>query len=53
LANFGVQDYRQQVRTGAAAVAVHWVSECTLAWLNRCRRLEDFENLTHNALAFL
>lgn len=31
-----------------------WVVERTLAWLNRCRRLaKDFENLTHNALAFL
>jgi transposase len=31
-----------------------WVVERTFAWLNRCRRLaKDFENLTHNALAFL
>jgi putative transposase len=28
--------------------------ERTIAWLNRCRRLaKDWENLNHNALAFL
>jgi hypothetical protein len=27
---------------------------CTIAWLNRCRRLaKDWENLNRNALAFL
>lgn len=31
-----------------------WVVERTLGWLGRCRRLaKDFENLTHNAIAFL
>ena len=31
-----------------------WVVERTFAWLGRCRRLtKDFENLMHNALAFL
>ena len=31
-----------------------WVTERTLAWLNRCRRLaKDWENLSRNALAFL
>ncbi len=31
-----------------------WIVERTIAWLNRCRRLaKDWENLNHNALAFL
>jgi len=31
-----------------------WVVERTFAWLNRCRRLaQDFENLNHNAIAFI
>jgi transposase len=31
-----------------------WIVERTIAWLNRCRRLaEDWERLSHNALAFL
>jgi transposase len=31
-----------------------WIVECTLAWLNRCRRLaKDWENLNVTALAFL
>ncbi len=31
-----------------------WVVECTIAWLNRCRRLaKDFENLTRTAVAFI
>jgi transposase len=31
-----------------------WVVERTFAWLNRCRRLaKDFENLNHNAIAFI
>jgi transposase len=39
---------------GFKVLPMRWVVERTLAWLNRCRRLaKDFENLTHNALAFL
>ena len=31
-----------------------WIVERTIAWLNRCRRLaKDWENLNHNALAFV
>jgi transposase len=31
-----------------------WIVERTIGWLNRCRRLaKDWENLNHNALAFL
>ena len=31
-----------------------WIVERTIAWLNRCRRLaKDWENRSHNALAFL
>jgi putative transposase len=31
-----------------------WIVECTIAWLNRCRRLaKDWENRNRNALAFL
>ena len=31
-----------------------WIVERTIAWLNRCRRLaRDWENRSHNALAFL
>ena len=31
-----------------------WLVERTIGWLNRCRRLaKDWENRTHNALAFL
>ena len=30
-----------------------WVVERTIAWLNRCRRLADWENLNRNALAFI
>ena len=31
-----------------------WIVERSIAWLNRCRRLaKDWENLNHNALAFL
>jgi transposase len=34
--------------------ATSWIVERTIAWLNRCRRLaKDWENLNHNALAFL
>src|ERR1039458_1389880 len=31
-----------------------WIVERTIGWLGRCRRLaKDWENLNHNALAFL
>lgn len=31
-----------------------WIVECTIAWLNRCRRLaKDWECMNQNALAFL
>ena len=31
-----------------------WLVERTITWLNRCRRLaKDWENRSHNALAFL
>jgi transposase len=45
-------------RSGAAkgfeVLPRRWVVERTFAWLGRCRRLaKDFENRSHNALAFL
>ena len=30
-----------------------WIVERTIAWLNRCRLVKDWERLNHNALAFL
>ena len=40
--------------SGFVVLPMRWVVERTLAWLDRCRRLaKDFENLSHNALAFL
>jgi len=39
---------------GFVVLPKRWIVERTIAWLNRCRRLaKDFENLTHNALAFV
>jgi putative transposase len=39
---------------GFAVLPKRWIVERTIAWLNRCRRLaKDFENRTHQALAFL
>jgi len=39
---------------GFVALPERWIVERTIAWLNRCRRLaKDWENLNHNALAFL
>ena len=41
------------IRSAVLSV-VFFVALSVLAWLNRCRRLaKDFENLSHNALAFL
>jgi putative transposase len=39
---------------GFVVLPQRWIVERTIAWLNRCRRLaKDWENLNHNALAFL
>jgi transposase len=39
---------------GFVVLPKRWIVERTIAWLNRCRRLaKDWENLNHNALAFL
>jgi transposase len=39
---------------GFVVLPNRWIVERTIGWLNRCRRLaKDWENLNHNALAFL
>ncbi|MGO9602500.1 MAG: IS5 family transposase [Candidatus Binataceae bacterium] len=39
---------------GFLVVHKRWIVERTIGWLGRCRRLaKDWENLSHNALAFL
>ena len=39
---------------GFVVLPQRWIVERTIGWLNRCRRLaKDWENLHHNALAFL
>jgi putative transposase len=39
---------------GFTVLPKRWIVERTIAWLGRCRRLaKDWENLNHNALAFL
>ena len=39
---------------GFVVLPRRWVVERTIAWLNRCRRLDkDWENLNRKALAFL
>ena len=39
---------------GFVVLPERWIVERTIGWLNRCRRLaKDWENLNHNALAFL
>ena len=39
---------------GFVVLPRRWVVERTIGRINRCRRLaKEFENLTHNALAFL
>jgi putative transposase len=46
---------RQRDRAkGLVVLPQRWIVERTIAWLNRCRRFaKDWENLNHNALAFL
>ena len=45
---------RSDQAKGFVVLPMRWIVERTLAWLNRCRRLaKDWENLNHNALAFL
>ena len=45
---------RSDTAEGFEVLPRRWIVERTIAWLNRCRRLaKDFENRTHNALAFL
>jgi transposase len=38
---------------GFAVLPKRWIVERTIAWLNRCRRLKDWECLNRKALAFL
>ena len=39
---------------GFVVLPKRWIVERTISWLGRCRRLaKDWENLNHNALAFL
>ena len=45
---------RSDQANGFVQLPKRWIVERTIAWLNRCRRLaKDWENLNHNALAFL
>jgi transposase len=45
---------RSDKAKGFVVLPKRWIVERTIAWLNRCRRLaKDWENHTHNALAFL
>jgi putative transposase len=39
---------------GFVVLPKRWIVERTIGWLGRCRRLaKDWENLNHNALAFV
>ena len=39
---------------GFVILPKRWIVERTIGWLGRCRRLaKDWENLNHNALAFI
>jgi transposase len=45
---------RSDRANGFVVLPQRWIVERTIGWLNRCRRLaKDWENLNHNALAFL
>ena len=55
--NLTSRSYGEGLETGRALTQVprqSFTRQRTIAWLNRCRRLaKDFENLSHNALAFV
>ena len=39
---------------GFEVIPKRWVTEHTIAWINRCRRLaKDYENLNRTAIAFI
>jgi putative transposase len=45
---------RSDQAKGFIVLPKRWIVERTIAWLNRCRRLnKDWENLNRKALAFL
>jgi hypothetical protein len=44
---------RSDQAKGFVVLPKRWIVERTLAWLNRCRRLKDWENLNCTALVFL
>ena len=45
---------RSDAAKGFKVLPKRWVVECTIAWLNRCRRLaKDWECLNRRALAFI
>ena len=45
---------RSDRANGFVVLPQRWIVERTIGWLNRCRRLaKDWENLNHNALAFV
>ena len=45
---------RSDQAKGFLVLPKRWIVERTIGWLGRCRRLaKDWENLNHNALAFL
>jgi len=45
---------RSDVAKGFVVLPKRWIVECSIAWLNRCRRLaKDWENLNLSGLIFL
>ena len=45
---------RSDQAKGFVVLPKRWIVERTIGWLGRCRRLaKDWENLNHNARAFL